>query len=351
MTLSVVMPVYNVDCAYLEKCLRSLLSQSVEGGYEVIIVDDGSNNGCSKVAARFSAEQENFAYIYKDNEGTSVARNLGLSHISGEYVLFVDADDYLSPNIFQTLADTIRERGSDVLFFGYATAYANREVSRVIKGHDLDSRIWNRRSLELSVLKGEPLIGPVDVGAPWGKLIRAEVIKGNNIRYVPGLKKGQDTVFSLELFEAAASFSYVPILGYHYRVSEKSVSRRFQSDIVGTMEKTLSEFRRFCEVHEKDEEFFHAVDRKYYKVLLGEYMEIYFLHKDNPLYGTDRLRKEFLKLISREPYKSAIESLNNSSSSIDGLVRDLIKSHRIRALFDLKRFDFLFRGMVVKRYR
>ena len=200
------------------------------------------------------------------------------------------------------------------------------------------------------------MIGPVDVGAPWGKVIKREVIEKNNLRFVPGLKKGQDTVFSLGLFEAAASFSYVPIMGYHYRVSEGSVSRKYNDRIVGVMERTLGEFHSFCVKNKKPSDFFRAVRRKYYNVLLGEYMEIYFLNRDNPRARKRELRLEFLRLIEREPYKGAIRLLEGGEgrNSLSGIWNSwllfLLRTRRIRALFDMKRLEFFLRGIIVQRY-
>ena len=349
MTLSIIIPVYNVKHDYLRKCLQSLISQDFDEDYEIIVVDDGSTNRCGEVARSFAAKKSKVRLIIQENKGTSVARNTGLDAATGEFIIFVDADDFVSPGLFQKVIPEIREKEVDILFFGYKTSYENREVVRVLESNLDDPELWNSDALELAVLQGDKRLGPVDVGAPWGKVIRRDLIEKNGIRYTEGLIKGQDTVFSLELFEYADSFAYLAFPGYHYRVSNVSVSHRYNPDIVEIMEKTLGAYRDFCVRHEKDASFFEAVDRKYLKVLMGEYLELYFLHKENPEYGTDKMIRAFISLIRRLPYREIIHG-PEKISGVDQWTFFLLRTGRVRVLFDTKKMEMFLRGMVVRKY-
>ncbi len=348
MKISVIIPVYNTKKEYLRECLNSLLCQQKFEDYEVIAVNDGSTNGCEKVIEEFAALHDKLVYIKQENGGTSVARNTGLSRAKGDYILFVDADDFVSHDCLHTVYETMQRRLTDILFFGYATSYTNREVRRVLDKTVTD--LWRKDALELAVLKGNPALGPVEVGAPWGKLIRHDIIRDNGLRYTEGLIKGQDTVFMLSVFEHCRSFSYLKYLGYHYRISDVSVSHRYNPDIVGIMEKTLGAYGDFVEKYDKPEEFAEAVRQKYYKVMLGEYLELFFLHKKNRVPEKEK-ENAFLRILEKEPYTGVIERVDPKNMNLyQKLQLKLIKKKNIRLLFTLKRMEFFARDLVVKKY-
>ena len=120
MIFSVVIPVYNVK-DYLPKCIDSVLAQDFED-YEVILIDDGSTDGesgaiCDRYAA---AHPERIRAIHKPNGGVGEARNVGIEAAQGEYLIFIDSDDYIAPNMFRVLADAVARFGSDIIGFGAA---------------------------------------------------------------------------------------------------------------------------------------------------------------------------------------------------------------------------------------
>ena len=356
MKISIVVPVYNTKTEYLRECLISLTNQTDFKDYEVIAVNDGSTNGCEKVIEEFASkykgtgesEEVRVVYINQNNGGTSVARNTGLSAAKGDYIMFVDADDFISEDCLSTVYDVMIKRQSDILFFGYATNYTNREMNRVLE--DPHPGIWERDTLELAVLKGNPALGPVEVGAPWGKLIKSSVIKENGLRYTEGLIKGQDTVFMLSVFEHCTSFSYLSYLGYHYRISGGSVSRRYNPAIVEIMEKTLGAYSDFVEKYSKGDEFADAVRQKYCKVMLGEYLELNYLHKDNKKPLKER-ENDFLSVVERDPYREVIGRTDQSKMGmIQKVYITLLKKRKTGQLFALKKTEMRLKDLIVRKY-
>ncbi|MBO6147805.1 MAG: glycosyltransferase family 2 protein [Lachnospiraceae bacterium] len=346
--ISIIVPIYNAKKAYLKHCLKSLVSQTLYDMTEIILVDDGSTNGCDSVAKKCAEKYENVTLISGPNEGTSAARNKGLKAARGEYVMFVDADDYLERDCCEKVLRTMEQSPVDLLFFGYATDYTNREMHRVL--YKSDKSIWQRESLEMAVLRGDKRLGPVDVGAPWGKLIKRSIIEDNSLHYPVGLPKGQDTVFSLHLIEHCSSFSYLSYLGYHYRISGTSVSHRFNPDIVSIMEKTLSAYRGFTLRYNKGEKFREAVDLKYAKVLMGEYLELLYLHPKNSDPMALR-KKDYLRLIGREPYKAALSSLRKKRLWKElGFPGMLLIKGAVGPLFMYKKLEMAARQCIVRKY-
>ena len=119
MKLSIIVPVYNVE-AFLSKCVDSLLAQDLPADeYEVIIVDDGSTDGSGALADALAAEHGNIRVIHQRNRGLSGARNAGIPAASGDYVLFVDSDDFLCPNVLGTLVGLMESKELDILRFNY----------------------------------------------------------------------------------------------------------------------------------------------------------------------------------------------------------------------------------------
>ena len=119
MKLSIIVPVYNVE-AFLTKCVDSMLAQDLPADdYEIIIVDDGSTDGSGALADALAAEHGNIRVIHQRNRGLSGARNAGIPIASGTYVMFVDSDDFLCPNVLGTLVGLMESKEVDILRFNY----------------------------------------------------------------------------------------------------------------------------------------------------------------------------------------------------------------------------------------
>ena len=119
MKLSIIVPVYNVE-AFLKKCVDSLLAQDLpKEDYEVILVDDGSTDSSGVLCDTLAAEHGNIRVIHQRNRGLSGARNAGIPAASGDYVLFVDSDDFLCPNVLGTLVGLMEAKELDILRFNY----------------------------------------------------------------------------------------------------------------------------------------------------------------------------------------------------------------------------------------
>ena len=128
MFLSIIVPVFNVK-PYLERCVRSLLDQDLEReDYEVILVDDGSTDGSGLICDGLAAREPGIQVIHKENGGLSSARNAGIRVASGDYILFVDSDDYLVPCVLDGLRKQIDSQALDILRFNYQNVKENGEV-------------------------------------------------------------------------------------------------------------------------------------------------------------------------------------------------------------------------------
>lgn len=126
--LSIIVPVYNVE-AFLPKCIDSLLNQDLPTeNYEIILVDDGSPDNCGSICEEYASKHLNIQVIHRENGGLSAARNTGIEVAKGEYIQFVDSDDYLEPNVLDALVDKMAADQLDVLRFNYQNVNENYEV-------------------------------------------------------------------------------------------------------------------------------------------------------------------------------------------------------------------------------
>ena len=128
MFLSIIVPVYNVE-AYLERCVGSLVGQDIDRtDCEIILVDDGSTDGSGALCDRIASQEPGIRVIHKENGGLGSARNAGIRAAAGEYILFVDSDDYLEPRVLGGLRGQIERQGLDILRFNYQNVNEDGEV-------------------------------------------------------------------------------------------------------------------------------------------------------------------------------------------------------------------------------
>ena len=111
--ISVIVPVYNIE-KYIERCVRSICVQTYKN-LEILLVDDGSTDGSGEICERLAKEDERIRVFHKENGGSSSARNLGIREAKGEYLGFIDSDDYIEPDMYELLAEGIGKYGLEIL--------------------------------------------------------------------------------------------------------------------------------------------------------------------------------------------------------------------------------------------
>lgn len=214
MTFSVVIPVYNVK-DYLEKCIDSVLAQVLDET-EIILVDDGSTDGesgliCDRYASRYS---EIIHVIHQDNGGLGAARNTGIEHASGEYLLFLDSDDYLLPGLLKRMRELLSQSPCDIIDFGFVI--------------DQDGKLKETHAGEIGVsepftLREHPEMLLV-LPAAWRRLYSRDLFIRSGIRY-PSRVWYEDIRTTLKLYAEAQSIVSIPEPYYAYVVREGSITR------------------------------------------------------------------------------------------------------------------------------
>ena len=214
MTFSVVIPVYNVK-DYLEKCIDSVLAQ-IQNDTEIILVDDGSTDGesgliCDRYASRYP---DNIHVIHQENGGLGAARNTGIEHATGEYLLFLDSDDYLLPGLLERMRELLSRSACDIIDFGFVV--------------DQDGMLKETHAGEIGIsepftLQEHPEMLLV-LPAAWRRLYSRELFMRSGTRY-PSRVWYEDIRTTLKLYAEAKSIVSIPEAFYGYVVREGSITR------------------------------------------------------------------------------------------------------------------------------
>lgn len=199
--VSIIIPIYNVE-KYLEDCVKSVLDQTYKN-IEVILVDDGSPDKCPEICDRLAKNFVNIIVIHKQNGGLSEARNIGISHSQGEYMLFLDSDDTLPPGAIQGLVDKAKETDADVIIPDRYLIVNELTNERVQKLHfDEEGYINDPISFSVNVIIGK--------GRAWratALLYKAKLIKDNNIEFPVG-KIAEDIIFNLKIMSIVKKIDF-----------------------------------------------------------------------------------------------------------------------------------------------
>ena len=191
--VSIIIPIYNAE-KYLYRCLQSILSQKYND-WEAILVNDGSTDASLEICNSFLNNAElKFRLISQPNSGVSVARNEGLSHASGEYVMFLDSDDYMLPEMCEIMVNALETKNADIVVCGTTETWGELWApDRDVDYHTLES--FKKDFIEH--LNSE-LLSP-----PWNKIYRRKLIKD---MFDPSISFGEDLVFNLNYLKNCQSF-------------------------------------------------------------------------------------------------------------------------------------------------
>lgn len=260
--ISIITPVYNVE-KYLKKCVQSVLNQSLKE-IELILIDDGSADASWKLVQEFVKKDKRVTAIQQENAGAAAARNRGLEIARGEYIGFVDSDDWIDPNYFEELYATATSTKSDIV-----CAYVDTDVSNLSKNGkfsvtvDEYNNLYNVRMKNLvreNKLHLEFVI--------WLNIYKRSMLDEHNVRFVPAIRTGQDSVFNMHAsyYANAVSIVETPVY-YHMNRRDGSLMTNYSFTPEGLKSRAgvFQEIVRFLNsVDEYDKEVYK---RRVYSVL------------------------------------------------------------------------------------
>lgn len=209
--VSVIIPVYNAE-KYLEECLNSVLNQTYQN-IEIIVINDGSKDGTKAILDEYTQAASNIVVIHTENGGVSRARNIGLDNVSGNYIMFLDADDLLVPNAVELLLQDLKNNNADIAVGLMDSNVKN--VAAVCEGTTI--AVWKgTEGLEKS-LEDNPF-----TYSSCAKLFKSPALK--NVRFIEGRKIHEDSYFVFCSFINQPTVVVRDVYIYKYRTNENSAS-------------------------------------------------------------------------------------------------------------------------------
>ena len=262
--VSIIVPAYNVE-NYIKDTINTLEEQTYKN-IEIIIVDDGSTDNTLKISFDLSKKNKNIKVVHQCNKGVSEARNIGLTHVKGDYILFLDSDDQFYADVFEVLERNIHEYSADIIVFGAnVISYDPRCVLA-----DIEPRDILYRRFEVSALFDE-------VGARpyvWNCAYKTEFVKNNKLCFDEEISLGEDQLFQFCAFPKAETIQFLKDKLYRYNFLANGVSNK---------EYFINTFCR-CKLHIKLVEKIIVAFRPYDNCVQMQkalYLWIYdFLHND-----------------------------------------------------------------------
>ncbi len=222
MKLSYIVPVYKVE-KYLEECIESILSQSMDD-YEIILVDDGSPDACPAMCDSYAEKYpEKIRVVHKENSGPAKTRNVGLSMATGDYVFFIDSDDFLKENRVKELYEKAVEYDADVLQTSYYTLDEDNETVGFVKTSFETNKLLIHTDMEKELCCAS---SKRRIIFAWRNLFKREFLLKNNIVFEEKLRIVEEVPFNLEALAKAERFVAVDIPVLCYRHRDDSLQRQ-----------------------------------------------------------------------------------------------------------------------------
>lgn len=293
-SVSIIVPVYNVE-KYLEECLDSIINQTYID-LDIILVDDGSTDSSPDICERYAEKDNRIRVIHKENGGLSSSRNSGLDYAQGEYVYFLDSDDYLEKDAIDLLIKET-ENKPDIVFFD-AKTFADEDyhgkinVSGYIRkcsycdatGHDMTIKLFNNKEFHYSV----PLL-----------LLKKAFIENNSLRFYEGIIN-EDMVFTFEAFIKAQSVKYL---------NKALYNRRLRPGSIVTSKKLMLSYESSRKIYDEIKCFTEKCGEKYEDVCLP-YLQKRAITVINKF---DELNKEDKNKVSNDYNDFIYDVLNNNA--------------------------------------
>ncbi len=270
--VSVIIPVYNVE-KYLPKCLDSVIGQTYKN-LEIICVNDGTPDNSSAILESYAEKDSRIRIINQENKGLSGARNTGIAFATGDYIVFLDSDDWMDVETIETAIKY--SENTDTVMWGYIREFPNKSIEKKIfdGSRSFDENATRNLHRRLAGLTGEELRNPENTDAlvtAWGKLYTASIIKENNLQFVDTKIIGtEDLLFNMYYFCFAKRSFFIDKSFNHYRKdNETSLTRSYKSKLFSQWSELYSRIRKCIDENNLGEDFHKALDNRICLSMIG----------------------------------------------------------------------------------
>ena len=301
MKLSIIIPCYNVE-NFVQNCTESIVMQ--QGfDFEMIMINDGSKDNTQQVLENLAEKDFRIKVINQQNQGLSGARNTGIEKATGEYIMFVDADDTLEPEALKTIADFFQEE--DLFCFSYNRVFGTKKLPRKfnIQGK-FPARFIQRRIVGL--IDAE-LSDPSQTDAlvtAWGKIYKTEIIRKNQIQFTDTKEIGtEDALFNIQYLEHALTAQVLDMPLYNYvKINADSLTKLHKPNLFGQWKNLYTKISEI--IHAKDAEFRKALNNRIALSIIGLALNETFSEKP-----FSSKRQKISEILHDDIYQKAYQNL------------------------------------------
>lgn len=320
MTLvSIIIPIYKTKDEYFRECLESCILQTYSN-LEILIVDDGADDNLLKLADEYAGKDKRIRILHQSNSGAAAARNHGLSECTGEYVTFVDSDDYIASDNIEEALKRMKEDELQVLLWGSYKFYDDRKEKYM--PYTADIRLFSgemKQQLMMKTMVGHLsfYLEPASVfgsGSCCSKLYDVNFLRDNNLKYPEGIKRAEDVNFNIRVFDKAERIGYLNKHFYYYRQHGESATYQYRENGIEVFTGALLCLKTFLTEINASEVLWQTFYMRCMFFFL-ESMDMDYLNPEN----RDKLSikvKKMKAVIDAEPYRSAIAKLDGRLLSI-----------------------------------
>lgn len=225
--ISVIVPIYKAE-AYLHRCVDSLLAQTFRD-YEILLIDDGSPDGSGAICDAYARQDGRVRVFHKENGGASDARNVGIEYAKGEWITFVDSDDWVEEKMFSTILSYPKTDEVDLIYYSFLLE-GDKDQLAYIKSGELAYYFCN--TPDTLVKQCYELERKTLFGWTCNKFFRRAIIQVHNIHFNTSISLQEDHLFTLEYVKHASSLMTIPYQPYHYFLQPNSLMRQKHSTLM-----------------------------------------------------------------------------------------------------------------------
>lgn len=323
--ISIIVPVFKSEL-YLKRCIDSILCQTFSD-YELLLIDDGSTDLCPEICDEYAKKDERIRVIHKENAGVATARNSGLDIANGEYVTFVDSDDWIESDMYQSMMDIAKKYECDVVMCDCVKDFDNRTE---IYTHDIRSGYYNYEQLKKEYYPHLLMMENVEYPATISNcllLLKHRLAS----RYIDGVRFSEDLLFGAQILYEARSFYYMKgKCYYHYCMNPTSATHTFAMD-------KWKDYRR---LHRETEKYFLERTNFDFRHQIDIMLLFFIYNAVGDIRGTHSL--------SIQKKKQLILAILD-----DQIVKEMfkrVKVHRLPISWKLKVYTYLYKYRIGQRF-
>ena len=327
--VSIIVPIYKVPEKKLRKCIESITAQTLKN-IEILLIDDGSPDMCGTICETYEKKDSRVKVFHKKNGGLSSARNYGCNKAQSKWIMFVDGDDWIDPEMCQTMYSIGEKKKVQLVMCGMMREYGNTSEKRKLFLED--GKVYKNQ--ECGWLQQQLLNFHSNMGCAYSKLIERKFLVDNQIFHDEVLKQGaEDLEFNLRLFEKLESATFIDTSFYHYIYNDNSISTSYNEENIELVIKCFEKIATFIDTSKNREQLKRWFDNRMLYVVVTSAVSGYFNPINKESYREKR--RKYSRYLEKPIVKEALKTKNMVGIGIQRKIILFFVKHRMYLMLDL----------------